>query len=134
MILTISEKFAAEIRSYVGFTQSRSRNNLEASINGAAGVFSQVAVHASHGEANQSGLAEWPGFSQNTAKCISGPRVETSAPRADVSPEESLYSSHYFISIRQYSTVQYCTCTAKVYATTCFVITRKAKLHPLLRF
>jgi len=65
MIHGISEEFVAELRSYADFTQSRSRNNLEASINGAAGVFLQVAMHASHGE---SGLAEWPGFSQNTAK------------------------------------------------------------------
>jgi hypothetical protein len=129
MMLAISEGFAAETRSYADFTQSRSRKNLEASINGAAGVFLQVAVHASHGE---SGLAERPGFSQNTAKCISGPRMETSAPRADVFPEGPVpwplfLTIIYFYQARQYSTVL-------PTSTTCFVITRKAKLHPLLRF
>jgi hypothetical protein len=104
MRLAISEEFAAEIRSYVDFTQSRSRNNLEASINGAAGVFLQVAVHASHGE---SGLAEWPGFSQNTAKAAVRDREwETSAPRADVFPEGpvpwSLFLTNYFISMKEY--------------------------------
>jgi hypothetical protein len=113
MILTISEKFAAEIRSYVGFTQSRSRNNLEASINGAAGVFSQVAVHASHGEANQSGLAEWPGF----------PKIPPSAFRDRewrlrrhelMFPPRNLYPL-YSISIRQYSIVLYMYCQSLRY-------------------
>jgi hypothetical protein len=110
MMLAISEGFAAETRSYADFTQSRSRKNLEASINGAAGVYLQVAVHASHGE---SGLAEWPGFSQNTAKCISGPRMETSAPRADVFPEGPVpwplfLTIIYFYQARQGCTVLYC--------------------------
>jgi hypothetical protein len=125
MILASSEEFAAEIRSYVDFTQSRSRNNLEASINGAAGVFLQVAVHASHGE---SGLAEWPGFSQNTAKAAVRDR-EWRLRRHELmfSPRDLDLVSlpyNYFISMKGILPK----------STTCFVITRKARLHPLLRF
>jgi hypothetical protein len=103
--------------SYVGVTQSRSRNNLEASINGAAGVIfaggGRICDDASHGEANRV-WRSGRGCSQNTAKCISGPRVETSDDRRHelMFSCPSLYSSHYFDSIiravQDSQTVLYC--------------------------